>query len=203
MTDITNMLGKIHNGDCLEFMRQLPDKCIDLVLTDPPYGIGIAANPVRQMHEKSDWDNKPPTWEVFSQIFRISRKQIIWGGNYFALPASQGFYIWDKVQPEDFSLAMCEMAWTNMKFPAKIFRYSVLTERDKKHPTQKPEALFRWLLNRHEEEKVIFDPFMGSGTTGVACESLGRKWFGCELEAKYCEIANKRIEAERAQLKLF
>ena len=93
MTDITNLLGKIHNGDCLEFMRQLPDKCIDLVLTDPPYGIGIAANPVRQMHEKSDWDNKPPTWEVFSQIFRISRKQIIWGGiTLLCLPRRASIY---------------------------------------------------------------------------------------------------------------
>ena len=98
---------------------------------------------------------------------------------------------------------MCEMAWTNIKFPAKIFRYSVLTEKGKQHPTQKPVALFKWILHRHEEENIVFDPFMGSGTTGVAAEALGRKWFGCELEPKYCEIANKRVEAERSQLKLF
>ncbi len=145
---IEHLLGKVHNIDCLEFMRGLPDKCVDLVLTDPPYGIGISSNPVRQMHEKSNWDDNPPNREVFDQIFRISHKQIIWGGNYFGLPPSQGFYIWDKVQPEDFSLAMCEMAWTNKKAPAKIFRYSVLTERDKKHPTQKPEALMRWCLDK-------------------------------------------------------
>ena len=98
----------IYHGDCREVLPHIGK--VDLVLTDPPYGIGIAANPIRQAHEKSNWDNKPPTAEVFAEIFRISHSQIIWGGNYFGLPASQGFYIWDKVQPEDFSLAMCEMA---------------------------------------------------------------------------------------------
>ena len=121
------------------------------------------------------------------------------------LPAKMGWLAWDKGQ-RDFSLADGELAWTSFDKALRIFTYSrgAALQDGKQHPTQKPEALMRWCLNeRGEEGQIVFDPFMGSGTTAVACERLGRKWFGCELEPKYCEIANKRIEAERNQLKLF
>ena len=197
------MINQIITGDSLEIMKFIPDKAIDLVLTDPPYGIGIANNPVRQMHEKMDWDNATPTPEYFQELFRISKNQIIWGGNYFDLPASQGFIIWDKVQPENFSLAMCEYAYSSIQSPAKIYRYSVLTERDKQHPTQKPLALFKWIINKYTKPSdLILDCFLGSGTTALAAEELGRRWIGIEKEEKYCSIAKARIDNYRKQLKL-
>jgi site-specific DNA-methyltransferase (adenine-specific) len=112
------------NVDCMEFMASLPDKAFDLAIVDPPYGIGIASNPVRQMHTKKQWDNATPSEDYFKELKRVSEHQIIWGGNYFIdyLGNTQGFLIWDKVQPHDFSLAMCEMAWTSIQKPAKIWR---------------------------------------------------------------------------------
>ena len=188
------MINQIITGDCLEVMKDIPDKSIDLVLTDPPYGIGIANNPVRQMHEKMDWDNATPTPEYFQELFRVSKNQIIWGGNYFGLPASQGFIIWDKVQPENFSLAMCEYAWSSIQSPAKIYRYSVLTERDKQHPTQKPVALFKWVINKYTKPNdIILDCFLGSGTTALAAKELDRRFIGIEKEPKYVAIAKERL----------
>ena len=208
--DITPLLGRIHQTDCLPFMRTLPDKCVDLVLTDPPYGIN-AGKEVEHNGWKdyghNTWDENRPSPDIFAEIQRISKNSIIWGGNYFAdmLPAKMGWLLWDKGQ-RDFSLADGELAWTSFDKALRIFTYSrgAALQDGKQHPTQKPEALMRWCLNeRGEEGQIVFDPFMGSGTTAVACERLGRKWFGCELEPKYVTIANKRIEAERAQLKLF
>jgi len=209
ITDITPLLGKVHNCDCLEFMRQLPDKCVDLVLTDPPYGIGQDGGVFRgrkgdgiRILEKMGWDNKTPEAEVFNEIIRISKNQIIWGGNYFTdkLPVSRGWLYWEKLMGGDFSDG--ELAWSS--YDAVLKQFTCCNKMGgKEHPTQKPEELFRWVLTNHEDCLTVFDPFMGSGTTAVACERLGRKWFGCELEPKYVDIANKRIEAERAQLKLF
>jgi site-specific DNA-methyltransferase (adenine-specific) len=189
-----DFMNKIICADCLDVMRQMPDKCVDLVLTDPPYGIGISSNPVRQKHEKMNWDDTPPSKEYFKELFRVSKNQIIWGGNYFDLPSSQGFIIWDKVQPENFSLAMCEYAYSSIKSPAKMYRYSVLTERNKQHPTQKPLALFKWIVNKYTKESdIVFDAFIGSGTTAVACKELGRTFIGIEKEPKYCKIAEERL----------
>jgi len=175
---------------------------VDAVITDPPYGIGIAANPVRQMHEKSDWDANAPTAETFARILAAADSHVIWGGNYFGLPPSQCFLVWDKVQPEDFSLAMCEQAWCSKKGPAKMFRQSVLSYR-KEHPTQKPIDLFAWCMKQLGNPETVLDPFMGSGTTGVACAQLGRKFIGIEIEPKYFDIACRRIEQAYAQGKLF
>ncbi len=131
-------------GDCLEVLPTLGR--VDAVVTDPPYGIGIAANPVRQRHQKKDWDAVPIGAEHISAILRASNHQIIWGGNYFELPPAQCFLVWDKVQPQDFSLAMCEMAWASMQMPAKIYRRRVVGY-DKSHPTQKPVELMSWCIN--------------------------------------------------------
>ena len=136
--------NRAFNENCLDAMKRTPDKYYDLAIVDPPYGIGIANNPVRQKHSRKAWDSSPPT-EYFSELFRISKNQVIWGGNYFELPPCKGFLIWDKKQPFDFTLAMCEFAWTSFNKPAKMFSYSVMSERGKIHPTQKPVALYEWI----------------------------------------------------------
>ena len=141
--------SEVLNMDCLEYMRSLPDKHFDLCIADPPYGIGIATNPFRQKHEKKDWDNQIPTQEILKEMQRVSTHCIIWGGNYFGLPANKHFIIWDKKQPFDFSSAMCEYAWSNIDKPAKIFSYRVTTEKGKIHPTQNPIALYAWILKNY------------------------------------------------------
>lgn len=204
---ITDNINTIINGDCLDVMKQLPDKCIDLVLTDPPYGIGISSNPVRQMHDKKDWDDNIPIDEYFKEIFRVSKEQIIWGGNYFNLPTSQGFLVWDKIQPYDFSLAMCEQAWCSYQKPAKLFRYSVLKEKGKEHPTQKPVKLFEWCLKYAQkeltEDSIILDCFSGSGTTAIACHNLNRNFICIEKDKDYYNASVERLNNAKAQLKLF
>ena len=196
-------INQIIQGDCLEFMKTLPDNCIDLVLTDPPYGIKISSNPVRQKHEKKEWDSFIPTQEYFDEICRISKEQIIWGGNYFGLPPSRGFIVWDKKQPESFSLAMCEMAWNSKDCNAKIFRQSVHKESANVHPTQKPVELMVWCLENYllkkwdkDRRPIVFDGFAGSGTTGVACKKCGCDYILVEKEKDYCEIIEKRLAQE-------
>ena len=189
----------LYLGDCREILPTLGK--VDAVVTDPPYGIGIAANPVRQKHQKMDWDASTPEAPLFDLMRLMSRRQIIWGGNYFDLPPTQCFLVWDKVQPENFSLAMCEIAWTNMASPAKMFKRPVVSY-DKSHPTQKPRELMEWCLGRIPEAVTVLDPFMGSGTTGVACVKLGRKFIGIEIEPKYFDIACKRVAAAVAEPRL-
>jgi DNA modification methylase len=197
-------VNKIYNDDCLNILKQLPDKCIDLVLTDPPYGIGISNNPVRQKHIKKDWDNFIPISKIFNEIFRVSKNQIIWGGNYFELPPTQGFFVWNKVQPENFTLAMCEFAWYSKQQPAKMFTYSVLKEKDKIHPTQKPVQLFEWLLNRETNPNdLILDCFSGSGTTAIACHNLKRRFICIEKDYDYWKASCERLEEHQSQLRLF
>ena len=122
-------MNEAYNIDCMEYMRTLPEKAFDLAVVDPPYGIGISENPVRQAHKVKKWDNKTPNSDYFKELFRVSKNQIIWGGNYFELPPHKNFLIWDKGQPENFSLSMCEMAWTSFDEPAKMFRWNVLLEK--------------------------------------------------------------------------
>ncbi len=197
------MINMIH-GDCMEIMKQYPDKYFDLSCVDPPYGIGISGNPVRQQHEKKQWDNAIPTQKYFEELFRVSKNQIIWGGNYFALPASQGFIIWDKIQPENFSLAMCEYAWSSIQSPAKIFKQSVLLEHSKIHPTQKPVALYKWLLSRYAKPgDRILDTHGGSGSICIACHDLGFDLTWMELDADYYNAARKRYNEHAAQGALF
>ena len=191
----------LYHGDCRDILPSLPK--VDLVLTDPPYGIGIAANPVRQMHEKLDWDAAPPNLETILKCVDAGETSIVWGGNYFGLPAAQCFLVWDKIQPQDFSLAMAEMAWTNKGGPAKLHRQSVLSYR-KEHPTQKPVELMEWCINlAPKTTSTVADPFMGSGTTGVACANMGKVFYGIERERKYFDIACERIERAYAQQRLF
>jgi site-specific DNA-methyltransferase (adenine-specific) len=200
---IESKMNSIIHADCLEAMKKIPDKYFDLVLTDPPYGIGISSNPIRQKHGKKNWDDFAPSEEHFQEIIRISKNQIIWGANYFDLPPSKCFLVWDKKQPYEFSLAMAELAYCSIDFPAKIYSHSNRGDEDKKHPSQKPLKLMEFCIEfarSREDIKTVFDPFMGSGTTAVACQSLGLEWCGCELEADYVAISNKRLEAVQGSL---
>lgn len=190
---------QIYHGDCRDVLvSDLSSRrgmgCYDLLLTDPPYGIGLAGNPVRQAHERRDWDDTTSD-EAVALVRSLCRWQIIFGGNYYDLPPSQCFLVWDKQQPEDFSLAMAEMAWTNLKMPAKVFRKWALSyKRD--HPTQKPEELMAWCIRLASglvTVDSILDPFMGAGTTLVAAKRLGRRAVGIDKEEKYCEVAARRL----------
>ncbi|MGE0190262.1 MAG: site-specific DNA-methyltransferase [Steroidobacteraceae bacterium] len=187
---------ELYLGDCRDILPMLGN--VDAVVTDPPYGIGISSNPFRQKYEKKDWDDFTPDLSFLPS----DSATIIWGGNYFDLPPTQGFLIWDKVQPADFSSAQVEYAWTNQSKPAKLFRRHVVSF-EKHHPTTKPLELMRWCIEWLGNHKLIADPFMGSGTTGVACVKLGRKFIGIELESKYFDIACKRIEEAYKQPDFF
>lgn len=197
-------ISDVRNQDCMEFMKEFPDKYFELAIVDPPYGIGISSNPVRQKQGKKEWDNEIPSTDYFTELRRVSTHQIIWGGNYFGLDASQGFVIWDKRQPENFSLAMCEYAWSSIQSPAKMFRLSVLSESDKIHPTQKPIALYKWLLDKYAKEgDKILDTHLGSGSSRIAAYLMGFDFWGCEIDKDYFEAQEKRFKEQTAQGTLF
>jgi site-specific DNA-methyltransferase (adenine-specific) len=207
-----HLLNKIHHADCLEFLRQLPDKCIDLVLTDPPYGIGAANQSLglRKEHkhcrkwQKKSWDSEAPTNELFAEIFRISKNQIIWGGNYFELGATKFFMIWDKMITGDVPFADCEMAWTSFNKAPKIFRYAIQSAgEDRTHPTQKPLQLFKWCLSQAGlETGIVLDCFSGSGTTALACHDLGLDFICVEKDFEYWKASCERLVKHQRQLKL-
>ena len=201
---------EITNENNLDLMKRYSDKYFDLAIVDPPYGIRISKNPVRQMHKKKDWDNEIPSKQYFDELFRVSKNQIIWGGNYFDLPPSQGFYIWDKKQPENFSLAMCEYAWSSIQKPAKIWSLSVMKEQNKIHPTQKPIELYEWLIMRNAEKGYkILDTHLGSGSIAIAIdiinkrEKLNLQFIGCELDTDYYNKAIERIKSKTITQYLF
>ena len=193
------MKNVVHLIDNMKFMAGLPDKAFDLAIVDPPYGIGISLNPFRQNHISKQWDSKPNS-KYFNELFRISQRQIIWGGNYFDLPKSQGFFIWDKIQPFNFSSAMCEFAWSSIQSPAKIFRYKVTMEKNRIHPTQKPVALYKWLLKNYAKPgDTIFDSHVGSGSSRIACYDMGFDFVGCELDPEYWQAQEDRYKNHIAQ----
>tara|TARA_R110002167_G_scaffold353355_1_gene566568 strand:+ start:16 stop:582 length:567 start_codon:yes stop_codon:yes gene_type:complete len=188
----------------MELMARYEDNHFDLAIVDPPYGIGISSNPVRQKHKKKDWDSEIPTKEYFKELFRVSKNQIIWGGNYFDLQPTQGFFIWDKKQPHDFSLAMCEMAWSSLQKPAKMWSLSVLKERNKIHPTQKPIELYEWLLiNNAKEGFEILDTHLGGGSIALACHNLKYNLTACEIDLDYYNSSLKRLKEHQQQLTMF
>lgn len=203
------MINQIYNEDCLETMKRMPDKSIDLVLTDPPYGIGdkfkggknSKMNNFNSIVDKG-WD-VVPSKEIFEEIFRVSKHQIIWGANYFELPVTRGFIVWDKKISEDFTLAMAEYAWTSFDTLAKIYRLS--SEKvGRLHPTQKPEKVIEYCLNFalkiDNNIKTIYDPFSGSGTTLTVAKSKGLDYIGSELDEDYYKIIQKRLSAVQGSL---
>ena len=203
----------LYNEDCLEAMKRMDDNSYDLAIVDPPYG--IAADPSRVqgcgslknrvLNRYADkfakWDKTPPK-EYFEQLFRVSKNQVIWGGNYFDLPPTRCVVCWDKKQPwKNFS--QWEMAWTSFSYPAPMFEYDNRYP-GKIHPTQKPVSLYAWVLNRFAKENdKILDTHLGSGSIAIACHNLGFDLDGYELDVDYYNAACKRLEEHQRQLKLF
>ena len=211
MSDIVRMGdATLYHGDCLEILPTL-DK-VDAVVTDPPYGIGDIWKggaggksswkiPATETHS---WDMQ--TNDIVETFPEIASEVIIWGGNYYNLPPTRCWLLWDKKQNDNWTTAQAEMAWTNLDRTVRTYRMAqceAATQfKGKVHPTEKPLRLMEWCFKWVVGESIL-DPFMGSGTTGVACANLGRKFIGIEIERKYFDIACERIEAAYAQGRLF
>lgn len=214
-------LDVIHNIDCLEFMRTMPDGCVDFVLTDPPYGIGESKNDnvsrgklaVAKSYPIEEWDNNPPPKEHFEEIFRISKNQIIFGGNHLAsfLPNSPCWLVWDKNNHGN-DFADCELIYTSFRSAVRKFVWTwngMLQEnmgnKEKRyHRCQKPAGLIMEILKKYTKENdTILDCYAGSGSIPVACYRTRRHYIGCEISPEYCAIAEKRIQDEKDKLALF
>ena len=202
-------LNNFYNMDCMEGMKEIPDKFFDLAIVDPPYGLkrfkhgGSVIN--KYGSAAGEWNNTKPSPEYFKELFRVSKNQIIWGANNFELPPTEYFIVWDKVNPQNFSFAMCEMAWTNCKVPAKIFSYNSQTESKQRiHPTQKPVALYEWLLSTYAKPgDKILDTHVGSGSSLIACYNMDMPYMGFEIDKDYFDKATERIERAKAQCRLW
>ena len=200
---VTYQIGNIrlYNGDCMEWMKVVPDKWYDLAIVDPPYQLSKSSTTgsgklkhralnVGNIAER--WDNKPSK-EYFDELFRISKNQIIWGGNYFDLPPCRCFVCWDKCQPwENFS--QVEMAWTSFDKPAKLFKRDN-RRGGKIHPTEKPIEIYAYLLNTFANKgDKIFDSHFGRLSIGIACCELGFELDACEIDKEYYNNALKRLK---------
>tara|TARA_R110001599_G_scaffold57047_1_gene157201 strand:+ start:81 stop:683 length:603 start_codon:yes stop_codon:yes gene_type:complete len=196
----------LHNMDCLKAMKEMQENEFDLAIVDPPYGIKrnkmTMGNSIFNKDEKK-WDNNIPNEEYFNNLMRVSKNQIIWGGNYFRLKPSQYFCIWDKGETmygRDF--AECEFAWVS-KGGTRIYKKSP-NQPNRIHPTQKPVKLYEWLLmNYAEKGNKILDTHLGSGSIAIACDNLGYDLEGFELDKEYFEAANKRLKIHQSQIKMF
>ena len=200
----------LYLGDCRDILPTLPK--VDAVITDPPYGIGFAAQPTMYQrehgHMASDWDNRTPDDAIFPAILSMCRVAAIWGGNYFPLPKSRGWLAW--VKPDSApSMADLELAWTSVDQNSRAFRKSVKSAALEKdmvhgfHPTQKPVALMEWTMQQVGVRSMTLDPFMGSGTTGVACMELQRPFVGIEIDPSHFAKSCERIENAQRQLRMF
>ena len=223
-----------YNMDCMEAMKEFPDNAFDLAVVDPPYGIGadnfkngagaskdggkLYSTAVKMKNRlntgsgklknrllnQSDcsWDSEPPQKEYFNELFRVSKNQIIWGGNYFDLPPTRGIIVWDKVQPwENFS--QVELAWTSFDRPAALFKMCN-TMSGKIHPTQKPIALYEWLLKKYAKvgDKIL-DTHLGSGSSRIAAYNMGFDFYGYEIDKIYFDLQEERFEKHTSQMNFF
>ena len=196
----------LHHTDCMDFMRDIPDGYYDLSICDPPYGIDRnGMNMGNSIFNKDDkkWDNSIPTPEYFDELFRVSKNQIIWGGNYFPLPQSQYFAIWDKGETmygRDF--AECEFAWVKSG-GTRIYKKSP-NQLERIHPTQKPVALYKYLLDKYAKPNdKILDTHGGSMSIAIACHDYGFDLDLCELDKEYFDKGVQRVKNHVAQQKLF
>lgn len=199
----------IYNEDCLQAMLKMDTDHYDLAIVDPPYGLkkagvqggGKMKNRAFNRGEVFKWDIAP-TQQYFKELMRVSKNQIIWGGNYFDLPPTRCIICWDKKQPFP-NFSQIEMAWTSYTTPAKIFRFDN-RYKGKIHPTQKPVELYVWCLNRFGKQgDKILDTHLGSGSIAIACHDMGYSLDGYELDTEYYEAACKRLKEHQRQLKLF
>lgn len=197
------------NDDCMNVMQQYPDKHFDLAIVDPPYGLGNSVvnskgRFKRYENKNGNWDLLTPDENYFNELFRISKNQIIWGGNYFNLQPTKCFLIWDKKQPENVSFASCEFAWTSFNNVAKTFYYRPQSQIGRFHPTQKPIALYKWLLTNYAKPgDKILDTHLGSGSIAIACHDYGFDLVATELDKEYYDAALNRYNNHIAQQKLF
>ena len=207
---------KITNEDNMELMARYEDNYFDLAIVDPPYGIDINSSGThfKEKYDIKNWDKNTPNSEYFKELIRVSKNQIVWGGNYFfdKLGNCKCYIIWDKKIAEGMSFAMCEMAWTSFKNGAKIYKTNInikasnqyIKQSNKIHPTQKPVKLYEWILmNYAKEGDKILDTHLGSGSIAIACHNLGYDLTACELDKEYYEAAMKRIEQHKQQIRMF
>jgi len=202
----------ITNEDNMLLMARYPDNYFDLAIVDPPYGIGMGGGKIG--NSKKDYkqfageDNSIPQKEYFEELFRVSKNQIIWGANYMIeyLYPTSCFLVWDKVQPQDFTMAMAEFAWTSFNSPAKICKKRIVgADEVRLHPTQKPIYLYKWILDLYAKESnfKILDTHLGSGSIAIACHDYKFELTACELDKEYFDKAMQRIQNHVAQQKLF
>lgn len=201
------MTTKLLNIDCMDYMATQPDNAFDLAIVDPPYGIGEkfkgGNSGELQFNEvvEKGWD-KVPDVHYFRELQRVSKNQIVWGGNYFDLPPTRCVIVWDKLISEDFSLAMLELAWTSFDKLAKIYKLPK-PKNGKIHPTQKPVKLYAWLLRNYAEKgQRILDTHLGSGSSAIAAHYYGVDFVGCEIDKDYYQAACERFDNETKQMGL-
>lgn len=197
---------QLHCCDCMELLPTIPEGAVDAVVTDPPYGIGFASQPTkwqRRAGQKPEaWDDNPV--DVLPTLLAVAPVQVVWGGNYYQLPPSRGWISWFKPDAPP-SMASVEFAWTNQDQNARQIQYSISATNPERvgHPTQKPVAVMRFSLEQVDAGERVFDPYLGSGTTAIACIRTGRRFIGCEIDEGYFNLSVKRIKAELSQPRLF
>ena len=221
-------LNNFYNCDCMDLMKEFPDKYFELAIVDPPYGIGedgsksqsrmVASekwkNPGNTKHLSKSWDDKPMEKQYFDELLRVSKKTIIWGANHFIskIPHdSSCWLVWKKNgQNENCDFADCELAWTNFKTAVRFFDYAWTGFGAKNsgeiriHPTQKPIKLYEWLLGNYAKQgDKILDTHVGSASSLIACDKLGFDYIGCELDTDYFNAATERLESAKSQVKMF
>ena len=218
-------LNQIINADCMDIMKDIPDKYFELAIVDPPYGIGADKNAFKNSnrtgfingfknHKSKNWDSVIPDGNYFNELFRVSQNQIITGANYFTkyLPSSMAWVFWYKMQ-DNFSFSDGEFIFTSFQTKAKIFKYARGNESgfspkgntgSNIHPTQKPVALYKWLLKNYATEgDKILDTHSGSGTTAIACVDMGFEYLCIEKDKEYFEKSVERVNKELIKIKLF
>lgn len=213
------LVSKIENIDCMEFMRQFPDNFFDLAVVDPPYGIGEGSAKTQSRHHSQkkysikDWDNEPPNKDYFDELIRVSKNQIIWGANHFIsrIPFDSSCWIvWDKDGFGD--QADCELAYTSFKTAVRKIKYTWngFRQQDMKnkeirfHPTQKPVGLYDWIFSNYAGQGMkIIDTHLGSGSSRISADKCKMNFWGCELDKEYFEAHEKRWKQYKAQLSLF
>ena len=200
---------EITNECNMELMARYPDNHFDLAIVDPPYGIERFKKGGSHINKHGDenkiWNNEKPTEAYFKELFRVSKRQVIWGANNFILPTSEYFIIWQKGNALEFSFAMVEQAWTNVKKPAKLFKHLHVQNKEVRiHPTQKPVKLYEWLLmNYAKEGDKILDTHLGSGSIAIACHNRKFELTACELDEEYFYASIKRLKNSIDQIRMF
>jgi len=206
------MISEAYNMDCMEYMRQFPDKHFELAVVDPPYGLGnrlsdgggkLKHTPMAELYRGKDWDVLPSA-DYWLELFRVSKNQMVFGANYFFefLPNSRCMICWDKKQDMP-TLSSWELVWTSFDKPSKIYK-KTSTDLSRFHPTQKPVALYKWLLSNYAKPgDKILDTHLGSGSSRIAAYDLGFDFYATELDKDYFDAQEKRFQDFKAQLKLF